>query len=107
MLELREVVKCYEVGDSVDPRGSRVSMEVAKGELVALYGPSGSGKTTLIELVGGVEVARWRKHPGSGRDVVRLSRREARDYRLRELGIVMPPSSLQPGVKGDEHRLCR
>lgn len=99
MLELREVVKCYEVGDSVIRAVNGVSMEVAKGELVALYGPSGSGKTTLIELVAGLRSPDGGSILVRGRDVVRLSRREARDYRLRELGIVMPPSSLQPGVR--------
>jgi putative ABC transport system ATP-binding protein len=99
MLKLREVVKRYEVGGSSIRAVDGVSMEVAQGELVALYGPSGSGKTTLIELVAGL------KAPDSGsilvreRDIVRMSRREARDYRLRELGIVMPPSSLQPGAR--------
>jgi putative ABC transport system ATP-binding protein len=99
MLELREVVKRYEVGGCLIRAVDGVSMEVAQGELVALYGPSGSGKTTLIELVAGL------KSPDSGgilvrgRDIVHMSRREARDYRLSELGIVMPPSSLQPGAR--------
>ncbi|HTU79398.1 MAG TPA: ATP-binding cassette domain-containing protein [Solirubrobacteraceae bacterium] len=99
MLELREVVKRYEVGGSVIHAVDGVSMVVAEGELVALYGPSGSGKTTLIQLIAGL------KEPDSGtilvrgRDVVRMSRRDARDYRLRELGIVMPPSSLQEGAR--------
>ena len=99
MLELCEVVKCYEVGDSVIRAVDGVSMEVARGELVALYGPSGSGKTTLIELVAGLRLPDSGSIRVRGRDVVRMSRREARDYRLRELGIVMPPSSLQPGTR--------
>jgi putative ABC transport system ATP-binding protein len=99
MLELRDVVKRYEVGGSVIHAVDGVSMDVARGELVALYGPSGSGKTTLIQLAAGL------KAPDSGsirvgaRDVVRMSRKEAFDYRLRELGIVTPPSSLQEGAR--------
>ena len=100
MLQLRNVVKLYQVGGgepicAVD----HVSMTVGAGEIVALYGPSGSGKSTLIELVAGL------KMPDSGnitvgeRDVVRMSRRQARDYRLNELGIVMHPSTLQPGAR--------
>lgn len=99
MLELRDVVKHYQLGDSVICAVDHVSMTVAAGEFVALYGPSGSGKTTLIELIAGL------KAPDSGsivvgdRDVVRMSRKEARDYRLHELGIVMNPNSLQPGAR--------
>jgi putative ABC transport system ATP-binding protein len=99
VLELRDVVKHYQPGGSPLCAVDHVSMTVAAGELVALYGPSGSGKTTLIELIAGLKI------PDSGsivvgdRDVVRMSRKEARDYRLNELGIVMNPNSLQPGAR--------
>jgi putative ABC transport system ATP-binding protein len=99
VLELRDVVKHYRLGSSSIRAIDHVSMTVAAGELVALYGPSGSGKTTLIELIAGL------KAPDSGsirvgeRDVVGMSRKEAGHYRLRELGIVMNPNSLQPGAR--------
>jgi putative ABC transport system ATP-binding protein len=99
MLELRDVVKRYEVGDSVIHAVDGVSMDVARSELVALYGPSGSGKTTLIQLAAGLKAPDSGSIRVGGRDVVRMSRKEARDYRLRELGIVMPPSSLQEGSR--------
>jgi putative ABC transport system ATP-binding protein len=99
VLELHDVVKHYELGGRPICAVDHVSMTVAAGELVALYGPSGSGKTTLIELIAGL------KAPDSGRilvgdrDVIGMSRKEARDYRLNELGIVMNPSTLQPGAR--------
>jgi putative ABC transport system ATP-binding protein len=99
VLALRDVVKRYELGGSTICAVDHVSMEIAAGEMVALYGPSGSGKSTLIELIAGL------KAPDSGsirvgdRDVVRMSRREARDYRLTELGMVMQPHSLQHGAR--------
>ncbi len=100
MLELRNVVKHYHVGGGQPIRAvDDVSMMVGAGEVVALYGPSGSGKTTLIEVVAGL------KAPDSGsvlvgeRDIVGMSRREAADYRLNDLGMVMQPSTLQPGAR--------
>jgi putative ABC transport system ATP-binding protein len=99
MLELRDVVKRYEVGGSVIHAVDGVSMDVARGELVALYGPSGSGKTTLIQLAAGLKVPDSGSIRVGARDVVRMSRKEAFDYRLRDLGIVMPPSSLQEGAR--------
>ncbi len=99
MLELRDVVKSYTLGDSVIHAVDGVSLEIAKGELVALYGPSGSGKTTLIELIAGLKSPDSGSILVGGRDVLRMSRQDAREYRLRELGIVMPPSSLQAGSK--------
>jgi putative ABC transport system ATP-binding protein len=101
LLELSDLVKHYRVGGSENPIRAvdGVSMGIDVGEVVALYGPSGSGKTTLIDLIAGL------KRPDSGhirvngKDVASMSRREAGDYRLNTLGMVMQPSSLQPGAR--------
>lgn len=99
MLELRDVVKHYQLGSTPIRAVDHVSMSVAAGELVALYGPSGSGKTTLIELIAGLKIPDAGSILVGGRDVTRMSRKEARRYRLEELGIVMNPNSLQPGAR--------
>lgn len=98
MLELSDVVKHYRVGSESPIRAvDGVSMRIDAGEVVALYGPSGSGKTTLIELIAGLKVPDDGSIQVAGKSIVGMSRREAGDYRLNTLGIVMPPSSLQPG----------
>lgn len=89
MLELRDVVKHYALGDGEPVRAvDGVSLSVRAGELVALYGPSGSGKTTLLMLI----AALLRPDSGAvlmdGRNVSRLSGRDAARYRLWELGFV-------------------
>jgi putative ABC transport system ATP-binding protein len=100
VLELHNVVKRYQVGGGEPIHAvDDVSMGVAAGEVVALYGPSGSGKTTLVELIAGLKVPDSGSVLVGGRDVARMSRGEAAAYRLRELGMVMQPSTLQPGAR--------
>jgi putative ABC transport system ATP-binding protein len=99
VVELRNVVKNYFVGGTPISAVDHVSMTVSAGELVALYGPSGSGKTTLIELIAGLQTPDGGSIRVGERDVGHMSRKEARHYRLHELGIVMNPNSLQPGAR--------
>jgi putative ABC transport system ATP-binding protein len=99
VLELRGLVKHYQLGGGEPIRAvDGVSMRIGGGEFVALYGPSGSGKTTLIELIAGLQTPDAGSVIVGGRDVVRMSRREAANYRLHQLGMVMQPETLIPGA---------
>jgi putative ABC transport system ATP-binding protein len=98
MLEIRDLVKHYQIGDSEPVRAiDGFSLSVGAGELVALYGPSGSGKTTLLMLI----AALLRPDRGAvlvnGREVGSLSDAEQSRYRLRDLGFVDQTFDLLPG----------
>jgi putative ABC transport system ATP-binding protein len=100
VLELRDLVKHYQVGGGEPIRAvDGVSMTIERGEFVALYGPSGSGKTTLLELIAGLREPDGGSVLVEGRDVVTMTRREADEYRQRQLGIIGQPHNLIPGAK--------
>lgn len=96
-----------------------VSLEIGRGEFIAITGPSGSGKSTLLNLLGGLD------HPTSGEvvvDGVHLERADDREltlYRRLKLGIVFQFFNLLPSMsvvenvelplllRGDDARAAR
>lgn len=52
MVDIRSVTKIYERGKQKVEVLHGLSLEIPKGDFVALMGPSGSGKTTLLNLIG-------------------------------------------------------
>ena len=55
MVEVRNVTKVYERGKQKVEVLHGLTLEIPKGDFVALMGPSGSGKTTLLNLIGGLD----------------------------------------------------
>ncbi|HTZ65613.1 MAG TPA: ABC transporter ATP-binding protein [Solirubrobacteraceae bacterium] len=99
MLELRDLVKHYPaVGGEPVRAVDGVTLDVAAGEMVALYGPSGSGKTTLLLMIATLLAPTAGTVRIGGRDVSSLSEREASHFRLSELGFIRQTFDLLPGV---------
>jgi putative ABC transport system ATP-binding protein len=99
MLELRRLVKHYPAPGGETIRAvDGVSMQVAAGELVAMYGPSGSGKSTLLQLIAALLEPDNGAVLVDGRDVSRLSARDAARYRRLELGFVRQEPDMMEGA---------
>src|SRR5256885_10229754 len=64
IIRLERIAKSYRLGRVQVPALRSVTIEIARGEFLALAGPSGSGKTTLLNLIGCVD------KPDSGRIVL-------------------------------------
>ena len=87
-VRLEDVHKTYHTGE-VDVHAVRgVSMEIARGEFVALMGSSGSGKSTLMNILGCLDRPTTGRYFLDGEDVSSLSRDQLADVRNRKLGFV-------------------
>ena len=65
MVEVRNVTKVYERGKQKVEVLHGLTLDIPKGDFVALMGPSGSGKTTLLNLIGGLDQPDLRRDPAS------------------------------------------
>src|SRR5579859_2828846 len=86
LVRLTDVSKRYD-GDG-SPAVAHVSLEVARGESVAIMGPSGSGKSTLLNLIAGLDRPTSGAIMVGGERVDMLSETGAARYRRRQVGMV-------------------
>ena len=65
-----------------------VSLEIEKGEYLAIVGPSGCGKSSLLNLLGAIDAPSSGTIEIEGRNVGTLGDREVTEFRLRHIGFV-------------------
>jgi putative ABC transport system ATP-binding protein len=87
-VRLDEVRKTYRSGEVEVHAVRGVSVEIGRGEFVALMGSSGSGKSTLMNILGCLDRPTAGRYYLDGEDVSSLSRDELADVRNRKLGFV-------------------
>jgi len=71
-----------------------VSFDIAAGSFLAFVGPSGSGKTTLLNLVGCLDKPTSGSLQVAGVDVLNLTRRQAAEFRGRNIGFIFQSFNL-------------
>jgi len=80
-----------------------VSLEVPRGDYLAIVGPSGSGKSSLLNLLGAIDTPDAGELSIAGRNVVGMSDRELTDFRLRNIGFVFQRFYLLPVLTAREN----
>ena len=88
MIELRNVEKAFEQGNTKNYVLRRINMHVREGEFVSIMGPSGAGKSTLLGILGMFDSAWKGEYYFMDRPVHALNRKERNDLHNRHIGFV-------------------
>src|ERR1041384_7547446 len=88
VIQLQDVHKTYHTGEVEVPAVCGVSLQIEKGEFVAIMGASGSGKSTLMNIIGCLDRPSAGRYLLDGVDVSELGRNALADIRNQKLGFV-------------------
>jgi putative ABC transport system ATP-binding protein len=103
LIRTRDLVKVYRMGDSEIRALDRVSVDIDKGEFVAIMGPSGSGKSTFMNVLGCLDRPTSGQYVLGERDVSRLGGDELATVRNRNIGFVFQQFNLLPRTPAIEN----
>jgi putative ABC transport system ATP-binding protein len=119
LIEARELVKTYVMGDQIVHALRGVSLDIAEGEFVAIMGASGSGKSTLMNILGCLDLPTTGQYRLAGESVDGMQSDQLASIRNRRIGFVFQQFNLLPrtsalenvelpmvyaGIKGDARR---
>jgi len=88
LIEVKDLVKIYKLGDIEIPALSGVSLSIAAGEFVSIMGSSGSGKSTFMNVLGCLDVPTRGSYFLDGIEVGSLNRDELAHLRNQKIGFV-------------------
>ena len=95
LIELRDVYKIYSEGLESEVRAlDGVSLEIDRGEFVAIVGQSGSGKSTMMNVLGCLDIPTRGEYFLNGTDVRELTDKELSRIRNKEIGFIFQQYNL-------------
>lgn len=96
LIRIRNLGRRYVMGSEVVHALRGVSLDIGKGEYVAIMGPSGSGKSTLMNLLGCLDTPSEGEFLLNDKNVATLNDNELAEIRNREIGFVFQSFNLLP-----------
>ena len=96
LIRLTKVSRRYQMGTETIHALREVSLEVERGEYVAIMGPSGSGKSTLMNLLGCLDTATSGQYELNGVHVSEMNDNQLAEIRNREIGFIFQTFNLLP-----------
>jgi len=96
LIEVRDLWKTYVMGSEEIHALRGVSIQIERGEYVAIMGPSGSGKSTLMNLIGCLDTPTKGSYLLNGKQVSQMNDNELAQIRNEEIGFVFQTFNLLP-----------
>lgn len=96
LIKIRDIGRKYVIGAETIHALKSVSLDINKGEFVALMGPSGSGKSTLMNILGCLDTPTRGEYILNGINVSEMSENDLAAVRNKEIGFVFQTFNLLP-----------
>jgi putative ABC transport system ATP-binding protein len=103
IVEIAHLSKSYRRGDQVVPVLMDISLDIPRGDFIALMGPSGSGKSTLLNLIAGIDKPDSGTLLVGGEDITQLGEADLADWRAGHVGFVFQFYNLMPVLTAFEN----
>lgn len=103
LVRVEKVEKIFHRGSEDIHVLADLSLQVKKGEFLALMGPSGSGKSTLLNLIGGLDKPTNGSVSVAGERIEDLAERALADWRARHIGFVFQLYNLMPVLTAERN----
>ena len=98
ILETKDLVKYYGLGDNLVKAIDHTSLRIEAGEFTAIVGRSGSGKSTLLHMLGGLDRPDSGKVYIEGKDIFCLKDDQLAAFRRRKIGFIFQSYNLIPSL---------
>ena len=96
LIQMIDIRKEYKMGDETVYANDGITLDIDKGEFVAIVGKSGSGKSTLMNIIGALDVPTSGTYLLGGKDVGKMSDNQLADIRNKMIGFVFQQYNLLP-----------
>lgn len=98
IVEIRDLVKYYQAGETVVRAVDHTDLNIERGRFTAIVGRSGSGKSTLLHMIGGLDRPDSGKVFIEGKDIFQLKPNQLAAFRRQKIGFIFQDYNLIPSL---------
>ena len=104
LIDIKNLYKIYNEGQESEVRAlDGVTLQIDRGEFVAIIGQSGSGKSTLMNILGCLDIPTYGDYHLDGTDVTELTDRQLAHIRNKQIGFIFQGYNLIPALSAREN----